>query len=345
MIYQPQSYNTGFNQWRDIEGAHGSFKRAADYNVYWSATTPGLIDSVIDVTHNVDVPFDSLFMGASYGLLTEALSPTSGTGALSSYDRRAGVSNADFGCVEPFRSQGRPQARIPCGGTTAVGDGPVFTLTRQASIDTVVFFTGDTLQNFRVSTNTGPGFAMYIAGNDFVFQTSTLPQGTVWSLRDYVGAITGGNGWGGDAGPYAYFKQDNLTNIPLPFSAVGATIAVDFDVVNQVRAPKYADLKKVHTVPDPYYVTNEFEQSTDNKVIKFVNLPEQAIVRIYSASGILVNVLEHNTNTFGGELSWNVRNRNNQVVASGVYFYHIEAVQGDEKTRRVGRMTIVNFAQ
>ena len=24
-------------------------------------------------------------------------------------------------------------------------------------------------------------------------------------------------------------------------------------------------------------------------------------------------------------LDWNVRNRNNQVVASGVYFYHVES--------------------
>ena len=38
---------------------------------------------------------------------------------------------------------------------------------------------------------------------------------------------------------------------------------------------------------------------------------------------------------------WDLRNRNNQVVASGVYFYHIEA--GD--ARKVGRFTVVNFAQ
>ena len=72
--------------------------------------------------------------------------------------------------------------------------------------------------------------------------------------------------------------------------------------------------------------------------------------------GVLVNVLENPGNTCqnfdnlfagaadnpgGGECSWNVRNRNNQVVASGVYFYHIEA--GD--ARRVGRFTVVNFAQ
>jgi hypothetical protein len=72
-----------------------------------------------------------------------------------------------------------------------------------------------------------------------------------------------------------------------------------------------------------------------------VNLPDQAIVRIYSASGILVDVLEHDSSTLSGEASWNVRNRNNQVVASGVSFYHIESGEA----RKVGRFTVVNFAQ
>ena len=97
----------------------------------------------------------------------------------------------------------------------------------------------------------------------------------------------------------------------------------------------------MHTVPDPYYVTNGFEQSPDNKIIKFVNLPANAIIRIYSSSGVLVALMEHNSTTFGGDETWNVRNRNNQVVASGVYFYHVEA----GNARRVGRFTVVNFAQ
>src|SRR5690606_41323462 len=117
------------------------------------------------------------------------------------------------------------------------------------------------------------------------------------------------------------------------------------DVSNAVRAPSSADLRKVHTVPDPYYVTNGYEQSTDNKVIKFVNLPQRAIVRIYSSSGVLVNVLEHSSSTFGGELTWNVHNRTNQVVASGVYFYHIESNDAGGTAKRTGRMTIVDFAQ
>ena len=73
-----------------------------------------------------------------------------------------------------------------------------------------------------------------------------------------------------------------------------------------------------------------------------VGAAREEIVRIYSTSGVLVRVLEHNSSTFGGALDWDVRNRNNQIVASGVYFYHIEAPSGE---RRVGRMTIVNFAQ
>ena len=101
------------------------------------------------------------------------------------------------------------------------------------------------------------------------------------------------------------------------------------------------DLSLVHTVPDPYYVTNELEQTPFSKVLKFVNLPNQAIIRIYSVSGVLVEVLEHN-DVFGGELTWTVRNRNNQFVASGVYFFHVETPDGREK---IGRFTVVNFAQ
>jgi hypothetical protein len=127
----------------------------------------------------------------------------------------------------------------------------------------------------------------------------------------------------------------------LPLTAVGVELQASYTVTNAVAASTANDLSRVHTVPDPYYVTSAFEQTTDAKVIKFVNLPARAIVRIYSSSGVLVSLLEHNSTTFGGSLDWNVRNRNNQVVASGVYFYHIEA--GD--ARRVGRFTVVNFAQ
>ena len=122
----------------------------------------------------------------------------------------------------------------------------------------------------------------------------------------------------------------------------GASVKYAFDVVNEIRPSSQETLAKIHTVPDPYYVTNAFETTTTSKVIKFVNLPEQATIRIYSASGVLVRMLKQNTTSFAGELTWDVRNRNNQFVASGVYFYHVEAENGEST---VGRMTIVNYVQ
>jgi hypothetical protein len=72
-----------------------------------------------------------------------------------------------------------------------------------------------------------------------------------------------------------------------------------------------------------------------------VNLPSQAIIRIYSTSGVLAQVITHNDAAGSGEETWNLRNRNNQFVASGVYFYHVEGPDGNTK---IGRFTIVNFA-
>ncbi len=192
------------------------------------------------------------------------------------------------------------------------------------------------------SSETTQGFGIYMPGNFYLFETTDVPAaGTVWTLRDYVGALTGGNGTDATGaiinaiGPWVY------TPVVRPMTAVGVELRAIFDVVNKVNPSSVNDLSRVHTVPDPYYVTNEFETTTVSKVIKFVNLPEKAIIRIYSSSGVLVALLEHNSTQFGGFEDWNVRNRNNQVVASGVYFYHIES--GD--ARRVGRMTVVNFAQ
>ena len=94
-------------------------------------------------------------------------------------------------------------------------------------------------------------------------------------------------------------------------------------------------------MPDPYYVTSAYDRQVSSKVINFVNVPTGARIRIYTTSGVLVRLLDADPASLTGTVPWDVRNRSNQFVASGVYFYHVEA----EGKTRVGRMTIVNFAQ
>ncbi|MEZ4411634.1 MAG: hypothetical protein R2910_01445 [Gemmatimonadales bacterium] len=337
VIHTPASYETIQTTFRTWEGILSGATRAADYNVYWGAG--GTVDSVIDVTHNVPVPFNADTYRGGWGFLN-----ASDANNTTSYDTRLELTYADLGCVEPFKSLPGAQSLVPCAGTA-------YTLNNTAIPGPTAFITTSFAnatygaKNAPVAAN--PGFIMLLNSRIFQFMLDaggTLPAaGTVWSMRDYIGAaITGGNGFGGDYGPYVFSSANTDPAAPTrTFSAIGAELRANYDVVNQVNTVSNLDLTKIHTVPDPYYVTSAYEVDYTSKVIKFVNLPTQATVRIYSSSGVLVRVLNYESSELGGMLDWNVRNRNNQVVASGVYFYHVES--GD--ARFVGRMTIVNFAK
>lgn len=373
-IFVPQSYSQLIRRWRNMESSLAPYFRAADMNVYWGAN--GRIDSVIDITHNVPIP-DAFIrngagavtgvrpLGANWGVINTSRTNV----ASSSADGRPTVlTAADIPCFEPYRSiHANPQTAnadgFPCAvtGATPYAPGQPFTPDTIVVPGSVAFFKDTRANAAAAAIAPHPGFGLYLPGTITLFELSSgspPAAGTVWTLRTYAGMITGGNGPGGGPTGLPYSFAQALR----PFTAVGATVKVSYDVTNISRKPTARDLRQVHTVPDPYYVTNEYEQTTDLKIIKFVNLPDKAIIRIYSASGVLVNILENPgpscvngvdnpsggvtaVNAYGGECTWNVRNRNNQVVASGVYFYHIESNSAGGSARRVGRMTIVNFAQ
>jgi len=197
----------------------------------------------------------------------------------------------------------------------------------------------------------GNGIALVINGEPFFMLMSSLPiAGTKWHLK----AIGGGHmnatctpaiPASGDV-TYANRPTDcsGYTFTPVAFRpAFAPGLQFKINITQGFGTDSsLADLDLIHTVPDPYYVTNALEITASTKVLRFVNLPDRAIIRIYSVSGILVNVLTHNNPAGGGEEVWNLRNRNNQFIASGVYFYHVESPDGRTK---IGRFTVVNYAQ
>lgn len=198
------------------------------------------------------------------------------------------------------------------------------------------------------------GVVLIINSEPFFMELSQIPAaGTKWRLRAVGGAMSIHscviNGTPpatvDDAlvGPdmsscsgYAYTGASTR-----PSFAPGLTYKISVSQKYAVNDASSGDLTRVHTVPDPYYVTNALEATANTKLLKFVNLPSRAIIRIYSLSGVLVQAFTHNDPGGSGEATWNLRNRNNQFVASGVYFYHVEGPDGKTK---VGRFTVVNFA-
>jgi len=310
---------------RAVEAVLAGAVRAADFNVYWG--TGGLVDSVIDLTYNVPVPFMADSIGGGWGFLNQANSSATGSGDA----RPADLTLADWGCVFPLNDASRQPDQVwGCAAATP------YILSNTAVPGSIVIAGGDPTA---APARPNPGFSMYLAGHIFMFELAPgagVPAaGTVWTMRSYIGAVHGGNGAAGSEGAYSFEPS------PRSFATLGGKVNLAYNATNAIAATTKDDLTRVHTVPDPYYVTSQFEQTTDTKIIKFVNLPADCIIRIYSSSGVLVDLLEHHSETLGGAEDWNVRNRNNQIAASGVYFYHIEA--GD--ARRVGRFTIVNFAQ
>jgi hypothetical protein len=299
-----------------------TFGRQADIEVVWGPG--GTLTSVRDLSNNVAVPFAATPQ-SSYGFVVDG----NGNGLIDWTDMAVVEEMAQINSHLAFC--GAADGLIipaPGAGTNLVGTAAV------TPVSTTVG--GIAAGDFAA---TGQGFGFYLAGHFHIFQLTggALPaDGTRWVLRAVSGPVTAATG-AESTNPEGYtFTQragnPAIAGLQLRFVTTSATA---------VRAATEGDLERVHTVPDPYYVTNAFEQTTDSKVLKFVNLPAQAIIRIYSSSGVLVSLIEHNSSTFGGSEDWNVRNRNNQVVASGVYFYHLES----GGARRVGRFTVVNFAQ
>jgi len=126
------------------------------------------------------------------------------------------------------------------------------------------------------------------------------------------------------------------------------------------------DMNNIYVVPNPYRGRGLFDGRIDgdargdmSRRIWFVNLPERANVQIFTLAGDLVDEFEHDgrNNThdiisiskaanreglFEGRAAsgihpWNLLSKNNQIVASGLYFYSV-------KCRATGNIKVGRFA-
>ncbi|WP_456408243.1 T9SS type A sorting domain-containing protein [Caldithrix abyssi] len=85
-------------------------------------------------------------------------------------------------------------------------------------------------------------------------------------------------------------------------------------------------LQNVRVVPNPYRFSEIWESGWQDHKIQFTGLPGQAVIKIFNTSGELIRTLQHRTSSSIKE--WDLKNRYNQLVAPGVYFYHIDSPLG-----------------
>ena len=96
-------------------------------------------------------------------------------------------------------------------------------------------------------------------------------------------------------------------------------------------------MQQVYVVPNPFIVNSEFTGAGEiQSGIQFYNLPKECTIRIYSYSGQLIQTIEHRDGAY--ENPWLHITRNNQLIASGLYFFVVERPDG---ARTRGKFVVI----
>ncbi len=193
--------------------------------------------------------------------------------------------------------------------------------------------------------------------NETGLQAITLPQTITFegdtnrdgSLINYSYKYTLDNvknGWQVGVAVSAFDQGDDVNNLESLESGNQLTLKRVFAGKEKNNDYKNGD---PFVYPDPYYAAALWEGSSaseENKKITFSNLPERCVITIYSLSGDLVKEINHdknyngsdakwfstNSNTdetvfSGGEHSWDLLSRDNQLLSRGIYLFAVKDLQ------------------
>jgi len=180
----------------------------------------------------------------------------------------------------------------------------------------------DTLRGGMARIHVCGAYADLNAGDSIGGNTSLIQDGDKWLL---VGNKTGGTA---------------------PFYNV-------YQLVSTIGSARTDTTYSLHVkvVPNPYIVFNSWEKSSDQRYVKFTHLPDECTIRIFTMAGDLVKVIKHkDTDTKpldqGGTETWDFTNESpgstgtaisGQLIASGVYVYHVESPVGEA----VGKLVFI----
>ena len=91
------------------------------------------------------------------------------------------------------------------------------------------------------------------------------------------------------------------------------------------------NLEKIQVVPNPYKVGSGFKESEHLRQIRFTNLPENCVIKIFTLTGEAVSTITHNDES-SGNAWWDLRSMNNQEISPGLYIYYVEEKCPDQSS-------------
>jgi len=149
------------------------------------------------------------------------------------------------------------------------------------------------------------------------------------------------DGWQHLIAVTAFDRGDAVNNVPSLESGPSSNLRSVFTG----KPPNEAFANgKPFVYPNPYYARAAWEGSStleEDRKLMFANLPSRAEIRIYSAAGDLIDVIDHDAATYqggdirwfdtysdretatfsGGEHAWDLLSADNQIIARGLYLF------------------------
>ena len=141
-------------------------------------------------------------------------------------------------------------------------------------------------------------YPLLAEGYDFLSTDVTIKLRINKEYKDYV--ATGEN----SGKPMYSWKMDDISTV----TESGDKLKEALDMIN--------------IVPNPYYAFSQYERNRLDTRIKITNLPERCTVDIYTVNGKLVRSFDKDSPVTS--LDWNLTNKANIPIASGIYLIHVQ---------------------
>jgi hypothetical protein len=81
-------------------------------------------------------------------------------------------------------------------------------------------------------------------------------------------------------------------------------------------------LNSISVFPNPYLGTNNLQQTSYDRFVRFINLPRTADIRIFNLGGAFIQKIKKDSNN--DFVDWDLRNKHGVLIASGLYLAYIE---------------------
>ncbi len=192
------------------------------------------------------------------------------------------------------------------------------------------------------------GFAAIRLADSLTFGDTTSAGDTIYYHYKYTFSNIQ-NGWQHAVAVTAFDQGDDVNNLQSLESSTLPTLKRVFPGMPVNNDFKNGD---PFVYPNPYYASAAWEGISTNpedKKVIFANLPARCNIRIYTASGDLVDDITHNqeyngsdikwyqtysnanqTRFSGGEHAWDMLSKDNQIIARGLYLFSVKDLSSGE---------------